>query len=91
MQRDDLTFAQITVRFIAQHKFAAFDKRNQLKAGDPNRVIPVQDVWVLERGFIKEAHSRWRLAGRIGGIQPEAMSRSWSTWFSEWVYGSKRT
>lgn len=56
-------FAQLTVRVRATHKFAAYDGRRRLVAGDPEREVPVQDVWVLERSFKEGPTSRWRVAG----------------------------
>lgn len=69
-QNDSLTFAQLTVRFRACHRFAAVDVRGQVVAGDRAAAIPVQDVWVFEHSFHKTPQARWRLAGRLGGIPP---------------------
>jgi hypothetical protein len=51
------------VRVRAAHKFAAYDGKRRLVAGDPEKEVPVQDVWVLERSFREEPTSRWRVAG----------------------------
>ena len=57
------SFAQLTVRVRAAHKFAAYDGKRRLVAGDLEKEVPVQDVWVLERSFKEEPTSRWRVAG----------------------------
>ncbi|CAL8465265.1 g4800 [Coccomyxa elongata] len=59
------SFAQLTVRVRAAHKFAAYDGKRRLVAGDPENEVPVQDVWVLERSFKEQPTSRWRVAGRL--------------------------
>ncbi len=59
------SFAQLTVRVRAAVKFAAYDGKRRLVAGDPEREVPVQDVWVLERSFREEPTSRWRVAGGV--------------------------
>lgn len=52
---------------------AAYGKSNRLIAGDPNRVIPVEDYWVFERPIIKSllipkegpVGARWRIIERL--------------------------
>ena len=51
--------------------------------------VPVQDVWVLERSFNKAPHSKWRLAGRLGGVPPTAASTSWRERLSKLLYGTR--
>ena len=66
MAQDDLSaFAQLTVRIVSQQRFAAYDARNALAAGDPEALIPVTDLWVFERSMRKGANSKWRVAGRL--------------------------
>ncbi|KAK9903338.1 hypothetical protein WJX75_003173 [Coccomyxa subellipsoidea] len=71
------SFAQLTVRVRAAHKFAAYDGKRRLVAGDPEKEVPVQDVWVLERSFREEPTSRWRVAGRLSLPPAPAPSEKW--------------
>ena len=63
--------------------------RNQLVAGSLAAEVPVQDVWVLERSFMKAPHSKWRLAGRLGGVAPTAANTSWRERLSRLLYGAR--
>lgn len=64
-QDDKTAFAQLTVRVRAEHKFAAYNKKGHLVTGDPEAVLPVQDVWIFERSLKSGPLSRWRVAGRL--------------------------
>mmetsp|Transcript_22481 Transcript_22481/g.37580 ORF Transcript_22481/g.37580 Transcript_22481/m.37580 type:complete len:330 (+) Transcript_22481:114-1103(+) len=57
-------FVQFTMHFQSQQRFAAYNAKGELVAGDPERLINVEDYWVLERS-LSQANARWRLAGRI--------------------------
>jgi hypothetical protein len=63
VQDERSAFAQLTVRVRAVHRFAAYDSKGRLVAGDPDREVPVQDVWVFERAFKEGPTSCWRVAG----------------------------
>lgn len=76
-KNDDMTFAQLTIRVKAAHKFAVYGDGGKLVAGNPEEEVPVQDVWVLERSFQKVAYSKWRLAGRISGVALIAPKGHW--------------
>jgi len=60
----DSAFVQITIEFISQQRFAAYDSNQALVAGDPSTSLRVSDCWVFERA-LKQPGARWRLAGRI--------------------------
>eukprot|EP00240_Pyramimonas_obovata_P016258 CAMPEP_0118930686 /NCGR_PEP_ID=MMETSP1169-20130426/7285_1 /TAXON_ID=36882 /ORGANISM="Pyramimonas obovata, Strain CCMP722" /LENGTH=293 /DNA_ID=CAMNT_0006873075 /DNA_START=149 /DNA_END=1030 /DNA_ORIENTATION=+ len=60
----DNAFVQFTVHYKSQQRFAAHNSKGKVVAGDPERVMNVEDYWVLERA-LSQAHSKWRLAGRI--------------------------
>ena len=64
-QDDASAFAQLTVRIVSQQRFAAYDVRSTLVAGDPGALVPVTDLWVFERSMRKGPTSRWRVAGRL--------------------------
>eukprot|EP00884_Botryococcus_braunii_P013147 jgi/Botrbrau1/21833/Bobra.0190s0047.1 len=69
--KDDKTaFAQLTVRVRAEHKFAVYGKKGLLVTGNPDAVLPVQDVWIFERSLQSGPLSRWRVAGRLS-VPPE--------------------
>ena len=57
-------FVQLTTRFRSKQRFAAYDARGRLVAGDPEQILDVEDFWVFEHG-LKIMNSRWRLAGRL--------------------------
>jgi large subunit ribosomal protein L45 len=64
--KDDATaFAQLTVRFRSAQRFAAYDRRGRLVAGDPGAELWVDDHWVFERPLKGPSGSRWRVAGRL--------------------------
>ena len=69
LQDDRSAFAQMTVRVRAAHKFAAYDSKRRLVAGNPNIEVPVQDVWIFERAFKDAPTSRWRVAGVLPWVK----------------------
>lgn len=79
MQDDRSAYAQLTVRVRAVHKFAAYDKKQRLVAGDPEREVPVQDVWVFERSFKDSPASTWRVAGVADKLLMLVMALLWKT------------
>lgn len=60
----DTAFAQITLRIISNQKFAAYDKQGKVIAGDPEKELTVEDIWVFERQ-LSHPELRWRLCGRL--------------------------
>ena len=61
-----VNFAQLTVEFVSQQRFAAFDARGRLLAGDAARAVSVVEHWVFERSMVAEMHNKaWRTAGRL--------------------------
>ncbi|KAG0598420.1 hypothetical protein M758_12G071700 [Ceratodon purpureus] len=60
----DTAFAQLTLRIISNQKFAAYDKQGKLVAGDPEKELKVEDIWVFERQ-ISHPELRWKLCGRL--------------------------
>lgn len=64
-----MAFAQITVGFKSYQRYAAYDGKGRLVAGDPDKYVPVEDVWVLEHAF-KLPNARWRLAARLPTVAP---------------------
>lgn len=85
-QDENKMFAQLTVRIRARHKFAAYNARGQLVAGSGTAEFPVQDVWIFEHALRKAAYSRWRLAGRLGGLPPAGLALSWRQWASSLIF-----
>lgn len=60
-------FVQITVSITSRQIFAAFNKKGGIEKGDPEEIVTVNDIWVLERSLKKGGPDvRWRLAGRLG-------------------------
>jgi len=39
MQNDDMTFAQLTIRVKAAHRFAVYDERGKVVAGNPEEEV----------------------------------------------------
>lgn len=64
-KNDNTGFAQLTVKMPSQQRFAAYDAKGRLVAGNPEESVTVEDVWVFERPLMKQAANRWRLAGRL--------------------------
>lgn len=59
-------FAQLTVHLATRQTFAAYGRDGALVAGDPGKVLAVEDIWVMERVVKAEgSRARWKLAGRI--------------------------
>ena len=68
-QDKQMAFAQMTVGFRSHQRYAAYDGKGRLVAGDPSGFLPVEDVWVLEHAF-KLPNARWRLAARLPALAP---------------------
>ena len=68
-QDKQMAFAQMTVGFRSHQRYAAYDAKGRLVAGDPSGFLPVEDVWVLEHAF-KLPNARWRLAARLPALAP---------------------
>ncbi len=69
-ERDrSVAFAQFTVVFKTKQTWHARDKNGKTVAGDPDRVIDVEDAWVFEHG-LKVSNPRWRLAARLSLPNP---------------------
>lgn len=63
-----VAWAQLTVALRSVQRFAAYDARGRLVAGDPDADVAVQDYWVLERSLLPntpEGMKRWRVAARL--------------------------
>lgn len=60
----DTAFAQLTLRIVSTQRFAAYDKQGKLVAGDPEKELTVEDIWVFERQ-ISHPELRWKLCGRL--------------------------
>eukprot|EP00803_Ostreobium_quekettii_P001045 evm.model.scf_822.1 EVM.evm.TU.scf_822.1 scf_822:682-1044(+) len=59
-------FVQITVVVTSKQRFAAYDRKGALVAGNPEQAIDVRDAWVLERSLRKDGlEAQWHLAGRL--------------------------
>jgi hypothetical protein len=60
----DNSFAQLTLRIISNQKFAAYDKHGKLVAGDLEKELTVEDIWVFEK-HLTQPEAKWRLCGRL--------------------------
>lgn len=58
-------FVQITLIFRSTQKWAAYNRKGKLVAGDPGKELLVEDIWVLERHLLHPEHS-WRVCARLG-------------------------
>ena len=58
LQDDTTAFVQLTARIPSQQAFAAYDARGKLIQGDPDKAVPVDDVWVFERTLRDDISSR---------------------------------
>jgi predicted lipid-binding transport protein (Tim44 family) len=57
---------QLTLRIPSRQRFAAYDRKGHLAAGDPEADFSVEDHWVFERTLHKKDPSAaWRVAGRL--------------------------
>ncbi|KAL5701620.1 hypothetical protein ACHQM5_026937 [Ranunculus cassubicifolius] len=57
-------FVQLTLEFLTKQKFAAYNTKGDIVAGDKEKEVLVRDIWVFEKSmFHKDAY--WRLCGRI--------------------------
>ena len=90
VQDEEMMFGQLTVRIRARHRFSAYNARGQLVAGSESADFPVQDVWIFEHAFRKAAFSKWRLAGRIGGLPPTPSAVSWRQRISGLLFGKSQ-
>ncbi|KAG0554154.1 hypothetical protein KC19_12G067500 [Ceratodon purpureus] len=52
------------LNYVFVQKFAAYDKHGKLVAGDPEKELKVEDIWVFERQ-ISHPELRWKLCGRL--------------------------
>lgn len=64
--RNDLNkvFVQLTLEFLAKHKFEACDSKGAVVAGDKSKEVLVRDIWVFEKSMFHQG-AYWRLCGRI--------------------------
>lgn len=67
LSKEDTTnaFVQVTLLIRGTQKWAAYNKKGKLVAGDPEKELLVEDIWVLERHLQHPEHN-WRLCSRIG-------------------------
>ncbi|GAB4816777.1 hypothetical protein N2152v2_003823 [Parachlorella kessleri] len=73
--KDDSTgFVQLTVKFPSKQRFAAYDRRGRLVAGDLEKEVAVVDHWVFEHPLRKQTSNRWRLAARLAVPQPKSLA-----------------
>lgn len=86
-QDEDKMFAQLTVRFRARHRFAAYNARGRLVGGSDTAEFPVQDVWIFEHALRKASYSKWRLAGRLSGLPPVPATLGWREWAANLLFG----
>ncbi|XP_051124929.1 uncharacterized protein LOC127247193 [Andrographis paniculata] len=57
-------FVQLTMEFVSNQKFEAYDSNGAVVSGDKNKEVLVRDIWVFEKSlFHQDAY--WRLCGRI--------------------------
>ncbi|XP_027367260.1 uncharacterized protein LOC113873362 [Abrus precatorius] len=66
VDRKDLNkvFIQLTLEILAKQKFAAYDSKGSVVAGDKNKEVLVRDIWVFEKSMFHPG-AYWRLCGRI--------------------------
>ncbi|KAI3948111.1 hypothetical protein MKX01_014710 [Papaver californicum] len=66
IDRNDLNkvFVQLTLEFLAKHKFEACDSKGAVVAGDKSKEVLVRDIWVFEKSMFHHG-AYWRLCGRI--------------------------
>ncbi|KAJ1387468.1 Tim44-like domain [Sesbania bispinosa] len=66
VDRKDLNkvFIQLTLEILAKQKFEAYDSKGSVVAGDKNKEVLVQDIWVFEKSLFHPG-ACWRLCGRI--------------------------
>lgn len=66
VDRQDLNkvFVQLTLEFLTKQKFAAYNSKGVIVAGDREKEVLVRDIWVFEKSLFHQA-SQWRLCGRI--------------------------
>ncbi|XP_028784494.1 39S ribosomal protein L45, mitochondrial-like isoform X4 [Neltuma alba] len=66
VDRNDLNklFIQLTLEFLAKHKFEAYDSKGTVVAGDKDKEVLVRDIWVFEKSLFHSG-AYWRLCGRI--------------------------
>ncbi|KAH6559421.1 hypothetical protein KP509_1Z008900 [Ceratopteris richardii] len=57
-------FIQVTVMIKSKQSFGAYDRAGKLVAGDPEKQIDVEDIWVFET-FLATSNKKFRLCGRI--------------------------
>ncbi|KAI9098927.1 hypothetical protein K1719_024694 [Acacia pycnantha] len=66
VDRNDLNklFIQLTLEFLAKHKFEAYDSKGTVVAGNKDKEVLVRDIWVFEKSLFHPG-AYWRLCGRI--------------------------
>lgn len=52
------------IMFRGVQKFAAYDKHGKLVAGDLEKELTVEDIWVFEK-HLSQPEAKWRLCGRL--------------------------
>ncbi|KAJ7522701.1 hypothetical protein O6H91_18G023300 [Diphasiastrum complanatum] len=60
----DNAFVQITLKLLSNQKFMAYDAQGKLVAGDKDKELLVEDIWVFEKPLLL-SDAKWRLCGRI--------------------------
>lgn len=63
-------FIQITLVIQNKQLFKAYDRNNNLVAGEKDKIYDVEDIWVMERSLGHnddkyDTTSKWKLAGRM--------------------------
>ncbi|PIA39328.1 hypothetical protein AQUCO_02600051v1 [Aquilegia coerulea] len=66
VDKNDLSkvFVQLTLEFLTKQKFAAYDSKDTIVAGDAEKEVLVRDIWVFEKSMFHQG-AYWRLCGRI--------------------------
>uniref|UniRef100_A0A803KPA5 Large ribosomal subunit protein mL45 n=1 Tax=Chenopodium quinoa TaxID=63459 RepID=A0A803KPA5_CHEQI len=66
VDRNDLkkVFIQLTLEFLTNQKFEAYNSEGTAVAGDKNKEVLVRDIWVFEKSLFHPG-AYWRLCGRI--------------------------
>ncbi|XP_021742455.1 39S ribosomal protein L45, mitochondrial-like [Chenopodium quinoa] len=66
VDRNDLkkVFIQLTLEFLTNQKFEAYNSEGAAVAGDKNKEVLVRDIWVFEKSLFHPG-AYWCLCGRI--------------------------
>ncbi|KAI3850174.1 hypothetical protein MKW92_017660 [Papaver armeniacum] len=62
--KGDWLVHELTLEFLAKHKFEACDSKGAVVAGDKSKEVLVRDIWVFEKSMFHQG-AYWRLCGRI--------------------------